>query len=278
MEGLNVVISQQNGMIDFSNFDELKGRLSEYLEEYRGALFTEESKGFAKAAVADLRRLKKDVNDRKIEVKKQYIQPYEEFDEKVKELLRLIDEPIELIDFQVKGFERRRLEERREQIRKLYDEKAGELAEYVPLPRIYSVKWENASTSMKKIGEEMTQAFLGIQMDVESLKLLRVAPDIIEYALEQYRMGHTAVEAMRRANEFAELEERRRKAEEKSRSEAAPPAQLAQQEMDLAEGFSLAFETPSSKKAVYHVVATQEKIDMLEGYMSSFGISFERVG
>lgn len=279
MERLDVMISQENGVIDFSNFEELKGMLSEYLDEYRGASFTEESKGFAKAAVTDLRRLKRDVNDRKLQVKKMYMQPYEEFEAKTKELLALIDEPILLIDSQVKEFERKRVEERKAEIGKLYSEKAGELAEYAPLSRIYSSKWENASTSMKKVGEEMEQAFLGVRMDVESLKLMRVEPDIIDYALGQYKAGHTAVESMRRANEFAELAERRRKSEEAAMEAAPQPGQLPiQQELDLEAGFGLAFETPVAKAATYRVVASKEKLDMLEGYMYSFGISFERVG
>lgn len=280
MEGLDVIISQKNGVIDFSNFDELKEALSAYLEEYRGASFTEESRGFAKAAVADLRKLKKAVNDRKIEVKKQYMHPYEEFEMKTKELLALIDGPIALIDSQVKEFDASRIEERRRLIRSIYGEKAGDLEGYAPLSRIYSGKWENSSMSAKKIGEEMEQALLGIRMDVESLKLMRVEPDIIDYALGQYKEGHTAVESMRRANEFAELTERRRKAEEDAaRMKAAQPdPEPVQQELDLDAGFGLAFETPSSKKATYQVVASQEKIDMLEGYMNSFGISFERIG
>lgn len=279
MAGFDVVINQQDGMIDFSNFEEIKGQLAQYLDEYRGASFTEESKGFAKAAVADLRKLKKAVNDRKAEVKKLYMRPYEEFEAKTKELLALIDEPIGLIDSQVKEFDHRRIGERREQIRQLYGEKAGDLAEYAPLDRVYSAKWENASISMKKIGEEMDQAFLGIRMDVESLKLMRVEPDIIDYALGQYKAGHTAVESMRRANEFAELAERRRKAGEAAREATPQPEQVpVQQELDLEAGFGLAFETPAAKAATYRVVASKEKLGMLEGYMYSFGISFERVG
>lgn len=283
MEELKVVIDQKNGVIDFSNFDELKERLTAYLEEYRGASFTEESKGFAKAAVADLRKLKKKVNDRKIEVKKRYMEPYDAFEAKTRELLALIEEPIELIDLQVKEFEQRRINERRDQIRQLYEELAGDLSAYTSLNRIYSSKWENASTSVKKIAEEMEQAFLGIRMDIESLRLMRVDQDIIDFALVQYQSGSDAVEAMRKANEFAVLVERRKKAEEEARMAAAqeapvPEPATVQEALDLDAGFDLAFETPSAKTATYRIVASQEKLDMLEGYMNSFGYSFERIG
>lgn len=284
MESLNVVINQQGGIIDFSNFEDLKIKLTEHLDKFCGASFTEESKGFAKAAVADLRKLKKAVNDRKVEVKKLHMKPYEEFERKTKELLSLIDEPIELIDSQIKEFERRRIEDRKGEIQEIYNKCVGDLVEYAPLFRIYSTKWENSSTSLKKIGEEMEQVFLGIRMDIESLKLMRVEPDIVEYALSQYRSGYTAVEAMRKASEFAELTERRKKAEEetsaadKKRVETESNLAPIQETIDLDVGFDLAFETPSTKSFTYRVVTSQEKIEMLEGYMNSFGISFERIG
>lgn len=297
MDELKVIIEQKSGVISFENFDELKEQLNHYLEQYRGATFTEESKTFAKNVVSELRKLKKAVNDRKIEVKKAFIQPYEEFDSKTKELMALIDEPIALIDSQVKAFEKKRIEERKQLIRDIYEKKAGDLAEYAPLDRIYSSKWENSSTSKKKIEVEMDQALFGINMDIQSLKLMRVEPDVVKFALDKYKSGDTAVESMRKANEFAELLDRRRMEEreaEKRRMEEAlrTPAPVSEDEKKAAveaiwgwtdtaqpqpEQQELPFVTPTAQKAIYQVVATEEELEDLETYMNSIGISFERV-
>lgn len=302
MDELKVIIEQKNGVISFENFDELREQLNNYLEQYRGAAFTEESRVFAKTVVSELRKLKKAVNDRKIEVKKAFMQPYEEFDSKTKELMALIDGPIELIDSQVKVFEKKRAEERKRLIRDIYEEKAGELAGYGPLEKIYSAKWENASTSRKKIEEEMEQAFFSIRMDVESLKLMRVDPDVVGFALDKYKKGDTAIESMRKANEFAELMEKRKKAEEeaarkrleeeekkRAAEEAAKhvPVQETAREPETGfmrdpvpepdAGFSLPFVTPATRKATYRIVASEHEIEGLELYMNSIGISFERM-
>lgn len=304
MEELSVVIKQKNGVIDFSNFDELKKQLSGYLEEYKTMSFTEERKAEAKSTMVDLRKLKKAVNDRKIEVKKQYLQPYDEFEVKTKELLTLIDEPILLIDSQVQAFEKKRIAERKQLIQELYVEKSGDLAKYATLSSVYSDKWENSSTSKKKIEEELEQAFLGVRMDVESLKLMRVNPDIVQYALEQYKKGNTAVESMRKANEFAELAERREKAEaeRKEREAKEKEARIRKEEetvavakavtkavaevqkpempfhLEMETGFDLPFVTPSTKTVNYRMVATESEIADLEMYMNSVGIGFERIG
>ena len=295
MDELTVLVQQKNCVISFENFDELKEQLNGYLEQYREATFTEESKTFAKGVVSELRKLKKAVNDRKIEVKKAFIQPYEEFENKTKELMGLIDEPIELIDSQIKEFEKKRVEERKQLIQEIYEEKAGELAEYAPLERIYSSKWENASTSKKKIEEEMGQAFFGINMDIQSLKLMRVDPDVVKFALDKYKNGDTAIESMRKANEFAELLNKRRSEEreaERKRMEETlrTPTPVSEAEKKAAveaiwgwtdtaqpEQQELPFTVPSDRKVLYQIIATDEELEDLETYMNSIGISFERV-
>lgn len=301
MEELKVLIEQRSGIINFENFEELKSQLNNYLEQYKGAVFTEESKKFAKDIVAELRRLKKSVNDRKIEVKKAFIQPYDEFEGKTKDLLALIDKPIELIDSQVKAFEEKRIEERRQVIRGIYNEKIGDLTEYAPLKKVYSDKWENASTSRKRIEEEMDQALLGIKMDVESLKLMRADGDIIKFALDKYKNGDTAIESMRKANEFAELMDQRKKAEEEAEKrrlaeevkrqcreeiqrkvseqmESVTAAWSPEPESDLLNeaGSELPFVTLSTHVAIYRMVASDRELSDLEMYMNSAGICFER--
>ena len=86
---LEVQISRNNGTIDF-NFEDLKEALTAELELYKNLVFTEDTKADAKKTVAELRKLKKQINDKRIEVKKLYMQPYTDFEAKVKELDKLI--------------------------------------------------------------------------------------------------------------------------------------------------------------------------------------------
>ena len=58
----------------------------------------------------------------------------------MKNLTEKIDEPICLIDSQLKDFERKRREERREKIKEIYQEIIGDMEEYCDLGRIYDTK------------------------------------------------------------------------------------------------------------------------------------------
>lgn len=63
MNELILNVKQNPGYIEL-NFDEIEKALDERLAEYKGAVFTEESKKFAKAEVADLRKFKRSLRMR----------------------------------------------------------------------------------------------------------------------------------------------------------------------------------------------------------------------
>ena len=144
MKDINLTVSQQAGTIG-TNFDEIKEALKAGFAEYKNMVFTEDSKAEAKKTVASLRKLKKSVNDKKIEVKKTFMAPYTDFEAQVKELDKLIDEPIAFINGQVEEFERKRVEEKKTLISEIYNGIIADheaVAEYLPLQRIYDSKWE----------------------------------------------------------------------------------------------------------------------------------------
>ena len=82
------------------NFDALEEQLDKKLDEYRGAVFTEDTKTIAKAEIASLRRLKKDIEDGRKTVKKKWMEPYDAFDKRMKILSTKVDEPINAINEQ----------------------------------------------------------------------------------------------------------------------------------------------------------------------------------
>ena len=120
MNELQIVVQQVPGTIEM-NFSEIKDALEEKMSLYKDAKFSEEYKVQAKKEVAALRKIKKAIDDKRKEVKEQCMIPYKEFEEKAKELILLIDEPICLIDKQIKVMEERRIAERKVKIEEIYE-------------------------------------------------------------------------------------------------------------------------------------------------------------
>lgn len=285
MQEINLVVEQQQGTIN-TNFDEIKAKLSAGLEEYKNMVFTEDTKKEAKETVASLRKLKTAVDGERKRIKKEYMAPCDAFEAQVKELTQLIDEPISFIDGQVKAFEQKRLEEKREIIRGIYDGIIGEHQEasnYISLDRIYDSKWENATTSNKSITEDITERVQAVEKDLHTIQ--EMESEFEDKGLESYRASLELSDAIATMNRYQKQKEEilRRQEEEKRREEerqAVVQQEVAEepvQDTSVVEQQVLQEAPKSNAKAVYEVDADPFQIVQLEAAMREYGIAFRRV-
>ena len=97
------------------NKDEIKKAVVSITEQYRGLAYTEEQLQEAKSDRAKLNAMKKDISDRRIQVKNALLEPYKVFEAEVNEVVALIEEPIAMIDEQIVAYEERTKEEKRQE-------------------------------------------------------------------------------------------------------------------------------------------------------------------
>lgn len=133
------------------NHEELKAELSEQLKKYQNIVVTEDSVKEFKQDKANLNRLKTALEDKRKEVKKQCLQPYENFENNIKELVALVEKPIKVIDNQLKEIENKKKEEKANEIEKIYHENIGVFEPLVPLNKIFSSKWLNTTYKLNDI-------------------------------------------------------------------------------------------------------------------------------
>lgn len=291
MEEIRVNVEQKNGVIGF-NFEEIKEKLNSELEIYKNMIFTEDSKTEAKKTIASLRKLKKSVNDKKLEVKKSFMIPYTNFEAQVKELDNLIDEPINFINNQVEEFERKRVEEKKALISEIYTEimvEHEEASGYLPLQRIYDSKWENATTTKKAITETITERVDHVEKDLGIIRSME--SEFEDKGIEKYKATLELSDAIEAMNQYQKQkeeilrrqeEEAKRKAEEEARkaSEAdsvidtpmqeAPVTQTAPEEKFIEP-------KPVNNSIVYEIIADPFQIVQMEAFMRENGITFSRI-
>lgn len=293
------------------NFDALEEQLDKKLDEYRGAVFTEDTKTIAKAEIASLRRLKKDIEDGRKTVKKKWMEPYDAFDKRMKILSTKVDEPINAINEQVQAFEEKRRQEKREEIHRMYEDCVSEYEEsreFIVLDKLYDPKWENASVSMKSIKKDMAEKMSAIQTAVSSIKAMRSDKELDALALYKRTLNLNDViqmimtyeqnkaDALRREEERRQLEEERRIQAEIERARVAEreairrEEQIRKEEQEKAEKVKVAaieslpdisddnlpFEQPTTVTAYYRVVATPDELEAVEMAFNSIGVYFER--
>ena len=273
---LEVQISRNNGTIDF-NFEDLKDALTGELEFYKNLVFTEDTKADAKKTVAELRKLKKQINDKRIEAKKLYMQPYTNFEAKVKELDKLINEPIAYISEQIDAFEQKRIEEKRELINEIYLELVSEredIAGYAELNRVYDSKWENASTSKKTIQEAITSYLDSVGNDIAAIESME--SEYEAKALMRYKETGVLSDALLTIRQWEKQKEEILKAEEEKQAEAE-----ADEILDAPEPIE-EFTEPTEKNDIMKTARYEVKVDpfqqtQLECYMQECGIQYRRL-
>lgn len=214
MNDLEVKVKQNLGSIE-CNFQELKEALAVQMTAYTSLEITEEGQKEAKSDLATLRKIRKAVDDKRKEVKKDFMKPYTDFEDSVKDLLSVIDEPINMIDGKLKEFEVKRVQEKKEHVMQLYKEHIGEYEEYLPYTVIENMKWYNATASDKDIVFDISQAVTKVKADLSAIEALH--SEIEEDLLKAYKLsGNSLAAAITKNSDYLQA---KAKAEEKVREE-----------------------------------------------------------
>lgn len=174
INSLKLVISPLKKMeaIKF-NYEELKGGLQKSLKKYQNLVYTSQNIKEAKDDRATLNALKKSLNDEKIKIKKEFEVPYKDFEDKIKELIELVDKPASEIDKQVKIFEEAEKAKKRESIENIYAENIGSYADLIPLQQIYDSRWENKTYKETDIKKEIQDIVKKADSDIKVIAELK---------------------------------------------------------------------------------------------------------
>ena len=189
--------------IDF-NFEAMKKWLDTKLEQYRALVVTPDGIKEAKEDRAALNNLSKAIDARRKEIKKQCLAPYDSFESKCKELTGMIDQASRSIDDQVKAFEEKEKEEKRNQIMAVYPDLAGDLAQFVPFQKLMDKRWLNKSVSVNTAITELSGRVESIRKDIETICNMHLVHEVP--TLSRYYETLDLSEAMNENLRFSKLD------------------------------------------------------------------------
>lgn len=153
-----------------SNFEEVKRFIEDQTKKDKMTVVTPETMDAAKNRCALLNRQIKAIEDQRKEVKKNWNAPYAVFEEKCKELVKIITEAKDNLWTQVTEAEAKEKNEKEVQYKAQYEEQlAPELLQYFPYEKIAKSSWLNKSKSKKDVTEEIRTVAEGIQCDLKFL-------------------------------------------------------------------------------------------------------------
>ena len=221
------------------NKEELEAAVRHKIAAYQNVVYTEDNMKQAKADRAELNKLTKAIEERRKMVKKIINEPYEVFEAELKEILALIQEPVGIIDRQVKAFEDQQKEEKKKSIQKSYDEVIGDLAEVLPFERVFDIRYLNQTYKLATAQAEVKAKVEKVRTDLETIDSLESkyklnAKDVYIKTLD---LSKALAENKRLSDLEEKLEaEKRRKAEEEAeRKRLAEERRKAEEERAKAE-------------------------------------------
>lgn len=152
-----------------TNFEAVDAYLTEAMEPYTQLVVTEDSIGDAKKTLAQLRKLKDGINAQKIAVKREWMKPYTEYEDKAKRLMSRVEAGISNIDGQVKDYDARRKEQKLQELKDYFDQEASRyrVEEYLDWNLIRNPKWANASFSVEDAENEISGIITDTAKDID---------------------------------------------------------------------------------------------------------------
>lgn len=194
------------------NNEELKAEVASKVKEYEGLVYTPDQMKEAKKDRADLRKFRTALEDERKRIKKKCMEPYDRFEEQVKEVIALVDQPIRMIDEQIKEQEEIEKQEKRKEIEQVFKEIGFQ--PFVKLEQIFDSKWLNKSVSLASIREEMQSRMFRIGEEVITINAL---PAFSFEAMEVYKDTLDINRAVTEGKRLADLQKRKEEAELKAK-------------------------------------------------------------
>ncbi len=234
------------------NFDELKQELTEKVSMYETLVYTDDQIKEAKADKAQLNKLKKALNDERIRLEKEYMQPFNSFKSQVNEIISIIDKPVALIDKQVKEYEDKQKQEKMEQIKALWAEM--DVPEGLTLERVFEDRMLNVSYGMNHVKQKMLDDIKHFNRDMETLAAL---PEFGFEAQQEYIRTLDLNKALAEGQRMAQIQKQKAEAERLKAEREAEQARLLKAEEEARKDSEAEF-ARNINPPVEEVAATEE--------------------
>lgn len=267
-------VQQSNGSIT-TNLDVIEAELKEKMAEYKDYVVSENTVKKDKSVLADLRKLRASLDDSRKEVKKLWLEPYTKFEERCKTVIALVDEPIDLINTQIKMFDEEKKLQKIEHIKELYAENIQGLERYLPFEKVLEAnkKWTNVSTKDSDIVYDLNEMVLKIKNDLCAIRAL--GSEIENECIDAYvNFGNNLSMAIQRNSQYlsdkAVLEEKARNTTEPEKDLVNDPVNVTQNPL---EG-TLLNEFVEQTKTVKIVIAESD-LQQVENILSFSDIKYQ---
>lgn len=259
-----------------ANLTQIKDYVSGVVAKYQNAAYTDEQMKLAKADRADLRHLKDDIETKRKQVKAKWNAPYLAFETEIKKITALIDEPVALIDGQIKDYENRRKEARKTALLATF-ESCNTLGPLVQFEQVLEPQWLNASVSDGKATSALIYKMEAVAKDIAQLESVVSAENrtvCVKHYLDSLNLADALLKdtllKQEKAKQAAVLG-----AAEPEPAAQPPAVQASADEEDIFADMSAPKDYPESRRFV--ITGTPAQINELRRAAAQIGVKMHEV-
>lgn len=166
----NIEIIIENPEQGIANYEPLKAAAQELAAVYGSQLVSPDAIKDAKSDMAMLRKLAKTASDMRIKIEREHAAKIATVTKQLKEVAGIFTDAAAKIDSQVKAYDEERKAARLEEIRQIYAEEIGDMADIIPFDKLYRAEWPNKTTTDKTIRGDIQTAVINAQTGIEQIK------------------------------------------------------------------------------------------------------------
>jgi len=245
-----------------SNIEEIKKEIIERTEADRNlVLTTEEDFEKAKKRCAELNKVVAAIDEKRKEVKKAYVKPYEQFEKALKDTTAVITEAKDNLWGQITAAEEIEKTRKAEQLKAYWEELAIYEKNYRTWEQIFRKEWLNKSYTVDKACVEIDEIIADINTDIGLIQSLNSPFETVLF--DKYKAGALIKDVI--AYNIMLIDQQKERDKQKALEKLRTPAP----------------ETPVEDDPIrtvdFRVVCKKSQLDGLRNYLEYNGIKYGRV-
>ena len=271
-----------------SNYEEVKQAIALAVAPFKELVVTAETEKEGKSAKARLNKVRKSIEEKRLEVCRKWDEPKNQFNAKCKEIVALVDDAIRTVDKQLQDIENKRIlvkcreiEELKSKIIASSFEEQSSLLDYFNQCGgvVYDSRWENRGTAKSAIEKDIQTQIAQFKADFDSIAVFKSDGELYNAMLMAYKRTRRLSDALSAKLELENAREIALKAQQERAMEKAtdPEPEIPRPvENPIMENhtqpnteslYTIGFE-------VFHV--TKSQLSSLNDYLKGNKISFKR--
>lgn len=170
-----------DGRIQFPDYERLMAEATEVSHYVKNIEVTDENIKESKKLLANLNKVVKQLNDRRIAIKKEILEPYDIFAGQIKSIETVIKDADSVVRGQVRDLEEKERLDKKAHIEEIWNMRIGmyEYAQIFNFDDFIQAKHLNKTASMKSVEEEMVDFLEKAEKDIKLLSTMEDSKSLI---------------------------------------------------------------------------------------------------